>query len=162
LTGVSPGIRMCALSSEEQVTRRRFMRWAFVILALSFMEFDGQANVPAIPKPEVVTISPALKKAVEDVQKQCPTCATVDIRNGKQTWLTPPQTAGAQIDAPDGCTLTQWTHDASQELRAALERALTPAELDQFHQKEPKNCDRKAFGYYLEVTKRLLPKSGAL
>ena len=137
------------------------MSWMLAILTLSLMGPGGQANVPAIPKPEVVTISPGLKKAVDDVQKQCPTCAIVDIRNGKQTWLTP-QAAGAQIDAPDGCTLTQWTHDASQELKGALERALTATELDQFHQKEPKNCDRKAFGYYLEVAKRLLPKSGGL
>jgi hypothetical protein len=138
------------------------MRWTFAIIALSFMEPGGQANVPVIPKPEVITISPALKKAVDDVQKECPTCATVDIRNGKQTWLTPPQMTGAQIDPPDGCTVTQWTREASQDLKAALERALTPAELDQFHQKEPRNCERKAFGFYLEVAKRLLPKSGAL
>ena len=134
----------------------------FAMLALSFLALAGQANVPTIPKPEVVTVSPALKKALDEVQKQCPTCATVDIRNGKQTWLTPMQTMGAQIDAPDGCTVTQWTKDASQGLKQALERALTPAELAPFQQNEPKNCDRKAFGYYLEVAKRLLPKSGAL
>ena len=134
----------------------------FAMLGFSCVALAGQANVPAIPKPEVITISPALKKAVDDVQKQCPTCATVDIRNGKQTWLTPVQTMGAQIDAPDGCTLTQWTREASQGLKAAVERALTSTELDEFHKNEPRNCDRKAFEYYLEVTKRLLPKSGAL
>ena len=131
-----------------------------LVLVLSGL---GQANVPKLESPDLVTLSPALKKAIDAVQQQCPTCATIDLRGGKQTWLTPMSqfNVQSQIDAPDGCTLTQWTLDVSRDLKAALEKAFSPSDLDAFHQNEPKNCDRKAFGYYLEVAKRLLPKPPA-
>ena len=56
-----------------------------------------QANVPKVQRPDVVTVQrpdlitvpPALKKTLDDLQKQCPTCATIDLKGGKQTWLTP-------------------------------------------------------------------------
>src|SRR4051812_35456543 len=130
-----------------------------LLLVLIFVTLN-QANVPKIERPDVVTMSPSLKKAIADVQKQCPTCATIDLNGGKQTWLTPkdPLQKMSQIDPPDGCTLTQWTLQASRELKASLEKALTPPEWDEFQKKEPKDCDRKAFGYYLDVAKQLLPK----
>jgi hypothetical protein len=64
----------------------------------------------------------------------------------------------SQIDPQDGCTLTQWTLQASRDLKVSLEKALTASELDEFHKKEPQECNRKAFGYYLDVAKQLLPK----
>ncbi len=131
-----------------------------LLLLLRILSPDVQANIPKVDHPDLVTLSPALKKAVDEVQKHCPTCATIDLGGGKQTWLTPKSQfdTQSQIDAPDGCTLTQWTRAASQDLKASIEKALTAPELTQFHQREPANCDRKAFGYYLDVAKQLLPK----
>jgi hypothetical protein len=128
----------------------------------------SQANVPKIQRPDVatvdrpdvVTVSPSLKKTLDELQKQCPTCATIDLKAGKQTWLTPKDQAHvmSQIDAPDGCTLTQWTLQASHDLKASLEKALSATELTEFQRKEPVSCERKAFAYYLDVAKQLLPK----
>jgi hypothetical protein len=131
-----------------------------LMLLLLILTADDQANIPKVERPDVVTLSPALKKAVDEVQKQCPTCATIDLSGGKQAWLTPKDQMHnmSQIDPPDGCTLTQWTLQASRDLKTSLEKALTAAEMQDFHAKEPANCDRKAFGYYLEVAKQLLPK----
>jgi hypothetical protein len=137
------------------------MTLLLLILRLLSPSWSDQANIPKVDQPDLINVPPALKKAVDEVQKQCPTCATIDLKSGKQAWLTPKSQfqTQSQIDAPDGCTLTLWTLAASQDLKASIEKALTTSEAEQFHQNEPKNCERKAFGYYLNVAKQLLPKT---
>lgn len=136
------------------------MMLLLLLLRLLLPSLMDQANIGSLERPDIANLSPALKKAVDEVQKQCPTCATIDLKGGLQMWLSPKSQfqTQSQIDAPDGCTLTQWTVGAAQALRTSIEKGLSPTDLEQFRQKEPKNCDRKAFAYYLDVAEQLLPK----
>jgi hypothetical protein len=117
----------------------------------------SQANIPAL-QPDIQILSPALRKTVGDLQKQCPSCATIDLATGKKLWAGAPPFGQAQVEIVDGCHLATWAHDEAEKLRVSIEKALTADQITEFHSKASKDCEQKAFVYYLEIARQLMPK----
>jgi hypothetical protein len=132
---------------------------AVALISVSATSAFGQANIPSTKQPEISSMSPALKKAVDDVQKQCPTCATIDLGSGQKTWIIGAGQNRSQIDLSDGCHLPAWAHDQSDALRKSLDKAFSGDELETFHSLVPADCEQKAFVYYLGVARQVLGKA---
>jgi hypothetical protein len=125
---------------ERQDGVKRFRRFvplsvaAAVVAILGAPSLLGQANISSTKQPELTSLSPALKKAVDEVQKQCPTCATIDLARGKETWVLG---GGVQVrsqiaNISDGCELASSAKAQSIALRATLNKAFTGDDLTSF------------------------------
>jgi hypothetical protein len=164
---MSIGTKVATLDQSERqdsVTRLRLLlpsSLAVIVLGcIVTTSLFGQSNIPSTKQPDIRTTSPALKKAVDELQRQCPTCASIDLASGEKTWvLTAPQARAQVVDLSDGCHVASWAHEQSEALRTTLEKAFTGEQLKDFHSNTPADCEQKAFVYYLAVARQLLGKA---
>lgn len=136
-----------------------------IALLLGVVGLEGQATLPKIPDiqvPVIADVNPPgdlmPRWLAAEISKQCPTCATIDTRSGAEL-LVPTNGARVYVDAPTVCSLPAWEKTQATLLKQAIEHALKndAATLTGFHASDPGTCDKRAFVYYLEIARQLLP-----